>query len=197
MIENIARLAVLVDLPRCSIGQRIFRLDIKGAVSRQMSSQQRQQFVQPALVIRRIDKDEIETLPVLRQKTQRILVEYLCALRLQFLLIVAQRMISGDLFFHHDEGGCAARHGFEAHGTGTGEQVETGETVHVLPKPVEHGLTYPIRGRAQARRIGETQQARAPFAAADTYLVGRLSGRLIPALRRQLPSPFGQDGCAD
>jgi len=182
VIENIARFAMFDDLPLRRIDQSGLRLGIDHAIRREMRSEFGQQFIEPTLVVRRINKDDIELLLVLAEKTHGILIEYLRLPCLQATLILLQCPVGSRRLFYKNQRLGATRQGLEAHGASTGKKVEADQAVHILPKPIEHGLPDTVRGRPQTRRIRKAQQAAAPLAAADAYLIRRLTGRFPTAL---------------
>jgi len=182
VIENIARFAMFDDLPLRRISQSELRLGIDHAIRRKMRTELWQQLVEPALIVGRINKDDIESLLVLAEKTQGILIEYLRLLCLQVTLILQQHPVGDRRLFHHNQGFGATRQGLKTHGASASKQVEAIQAMHILPEPVKYGLPDAVRSRPQTRRIRKAQQAAAPFATADAYLIRRLTGRFPTAL---------------
>lgn len=172
MIENIARFAMFDDLPLRRIGQGELRLGIDHAIRCEMRSELWQQLVEPALVIRRINKDDIELLPTLAEKAHGILIEYLRLPCLQATLVLQQRPVGKRRLFHQHQRPGATRQSLETHDASTGKQVKAIQAMHILSEPVEHGLSDTVRRRPQTRRIRETQQPAAPRTTADAYLIG-------------------------
>ena len=175
MIIDLSGTAAAHRLPVAAAVQAVFCLNIERAVVDQQLRYHRRQALNPSLLVRRIEKQHIESGAGRAQRGGEFYsiradnLQTPAGLK-QTRVLFERSERFGRLLDHHHL--CRpARCGFEAERAASGKEIKTAQAVQLLPKPVEHGFADTIRRWPQAFRIGETQDPPPPLTTNDAYCI--------------------------
>ena len=162
--------------------------NVDHTIIRHKPGQEGRKPLDPALAIRRIEKQHIETRTVSSKgggAFYRIPPYHPQAPgSIEQPGIRLKRSEHRCRLFNHHHASRPARRGFEAEGAAAGKEIKTGKARQILTQPVEQGFTHPVGRRPQSERIRKAEDAATPFAANDTH---RIQSRVTR--RRRLRSP--------